>query len=274
MRTIDEIFKEMIAEKDRHPELSRLTNKSAVSVWRLILYIVAVIANTVEKLFDLHKSEIEELIKQLVPGRAEWYARKALDFLKDELLPDGSDIYDTTNLTDEEIENKKVVKYAVAVEDREMANLTVKIAGIQGDELVRLDDDTEAQFREYMEQIKYAGVKINLINRNADLFSCEINVLYNPLILPSIVENDCITAIENYLKNLPFNGEYSNMALVDELQKVDGVKIVDLVFAKSNTRKIDEMNEIASNIRPLSGYFKVQTINDKKQITVNLTPYE
>lgn len=274
MRTIDEIFNEMIAEKERHPELDRLTNKSSVSIWRLMLYIVAVIANTVEKLFDLHKTEVEQLIKELVPGRAEWYARKALDFLKDELLPDGSDIYDTTTLTDEEIENKKVVKYAVAVEDREMANLTVKIAGIQGAELVRLDDDTEAQFREYMEQIKYAGVKINLINRNADLFACEINVLYNPLILPSIVENDCITAIENYLKNLPFNGEYSNMALVDELQKVDGVKIVDLVFAKSNTRKIDEMNEIASNIRPLSGYFKVQTINDKKQITVNLTPYE
>ena len=105
MRTIDEILNEMIAEKERHPELDRLTNKSSVSIWRLMLYIVAVIANTVEKLFDLHKSEIEELIKQLVPGRAEWYARKALDFLKDELLPDGSDIYDTTNLTDEEIEN-------------------------------------------------------------------------------------------------------------------------------------------------------------------------
>ena len=274
MRTIDEIYKTMIAEKERHTELSRLTNASAASIWRLMLYIVAVIANTVEKLFDLHKTEVEQLIKELVPGRAEWYARKALDFLKDELLPDGSDIYDTTDLTDEEIENKKVVKYAVAVEDREMANLTVKIAGIQGGELVRLDDDTEAQFREYMEQIKYAGVKINLINRNADLFSCIINVRYNPLLQPATVGDNCIAAIENYLKNLPFNGEYSNMALVDTVQGVDGVKIIDLVEARSNTVKTDEMQLIESSICPLSGYFKVQTINDRKQIIVNLTPYE
>lgn len=274
MRTIDEIFKTMIAEKERHTELSRLTNASSASIWRLMLYIVAVIANTVEKLFDLHKSEIEELIKQLVPGRAEWYARKALDFLKDELLPDGSDIYDTTNLTDEEIENKKVVKYAVAVEDREMANLTLKIAGTQGDELVRLDDDTEAQFCEYMRQIKYAGVKINIINRDADLFSCIITVRYNPLLQPVTVSDNCIAAIENYLKNLPFNGEYSNMALVDIVQQVDGVKIIDLVEARSNTVKIDEMQVIESSICPLSGYFKVQTINNRKQITVNLTPYE
>ena len=206
MRTIDEIFKEMIAEKERHRELDRLTNKSAVSVWRLLLYIVAVIANTVEKLFDLHKAEVEQLIKELVPGRAEWYARKALEFLKDELLPDGSDTYDTDGLTDEEIEAKKVVKYAVAVEDRVMANLTLKIAGEHGGELARLDDDTETQFREYMEQIKYAGVKINLINRDADLFSCEINVQYNPLILPQTVGDNCKAAIENYLRNLSFNG--------------------------------------------------------------------
>ena len=272
MRTIDEIFKTMIAEKERHTELSRLTNASSASIWRLMLYIVAVIANTVEKLFDLHKSEIEGLIKQLVPGRAEWYARKALDFLKDELLPIEDEF--GVEIPDEEIENKKVVKYAVAVEDREMANLTLKIAGTQGDELVRLDDDTEAQFCEYMRQIKYAGVKINIINRDADLFSCIINIRYNPLLQPTTVSDNCIAAIENYLKNLPFNGEYSNMALVDTVQQVDGVKIIDLVEARSNTVKIDEMQVIESSICPLSGYFIVQTINNRKQITVNLTPYE
>lgn len=274
MRTINEIYTEMISRKEQMKELSGLTNPSSVSIWRMLLYIVAVVANTVEKLFDTHKGEVEAMIKKLVPGRAEWYASKSLEFLKDELLPEGSDEYDTANLTDEEIEEKKVVKYAVAVEERATANLTIKIAGTADNDLSRLDDETELQFREYLEQIKYAGVKINLVNRDADLFSCILNVRYNPLLAPENVQYNCTEAVESYLRNLPFNGEYSNMALVDKIQEVDGVKIADLVEARSNTEDPNEMALIDSCICPLSGYFKPLIKDGRKQITINLTPYE
>lgn len=274
MRTIDEIFKSMVERKKQMRELDVLTDASAVSIWRLLLYIVAVAINTVEKLFDTHKEEVEAMIKELVPGRAEWYAHKATEFLKDELLPEGEDEYDTAMLTDEEIAAKKVVKYAVAYEDRAMANLTIKIAGERDGDLAPLDDDTETQIKGYLEAVKYAGVKINLINRNADDFACELNVWYNPMLTVTAVRDACTEAVEGYLKGLPFNGEYSNMSLVDVLQKVDGVKIADLVWAKSNTENTDEMREIASHIRPLSGYFRLQNIDGEKQITLNLEPYE
>ncbi len=274
MRTIDEIFRTMIDRKKQIKELSVLSDKSAVSVWRLLLYIVAVAANTIEKLFETHKEEVETMIKEHVPGRAEWYAHKATEFLKDELLPDGEDEYDTTGLTDEEIAQKKIVKYAVAIEDAATANLTIKIAGETDGELSPMDSASETQVRAYLEAVKYAGVKINLINRNADNFSCKLNIWYDPLLQPSDVENACIAAVENYLRNLPFNGEYSNMALVDKLQQVDGVKIADLLEAKSNTRKESEMEIIESHICPLSGYFRLQKIDGQKQITINLEPYE
>ncbi len=274
MRTIDEIFNSMVARKRQIRELDVLTDASAVSIWRLLLYIVAVAINTVEKLFDTHKEEVEAMIKKLVPGRAEWYAHKTTEFLKDELLPEGEDEYDTTWLTDEEIAEKKVVKYAVAYEDRAMANLTIKIAGENNGDLAPLDDDTETQIRAYLEAVKYAGVKINLINRSADDFACELNVWYNPLLTATTVRDACIAAVETYLKNLPFNGEYSNMALVDAVQKVDGVQIADLVKASSNTSKTDEMREITSHIRPLSGYFRLKKTGGRKQITINLEAYE
>ena len=274
MRTIDEIIRTMIDRKKQLKELSVLSDKSAISVWRLLLYIVAVTANTIEKLFETHKEEVEAMIKELVPGRAEWYAHKATEFLKDEVLPDGEDEYDTTGLTDEEIAQKKIVKYAVAIEDSATANLTIKIAGENDGELSPIDSASETQVRAYLEAVKYAGVKINLINRSADNFSCTLNIWYDPLLQPSDIENACIAAVENYLRNLPFNGEYSNMALVDKLQQVDGVKIADLLEARSNTRKESEMEIIESHICPLSGYFRLQKLDGQKQITINLEPYE
>lgn len=271
MRTIDEIFKAMIERKNAIPELATLSNASSVSIWRLLLYIVAVVANTVERLFDTHKQEVEDLIRQLVPGRAEWYAHKAKEFLLNELLPDGSDTYNTSHLTDEQIEQKRIVKYAVAYEDRTIANLTIKIAGESNGELAPISQSAETQFRAYMEEVKYAGVKINLVNLAADRFACRMNIWYDPILAPENVASDCRNAIKNYLRNLPFNGEYSGMALTDAVQKVDGVKIVDLISASSNTVRSNVMAEINSHIHPRSGYFRPATDND---INLTLQAYE
>ena len=77
------------------------------------------------------------------------------------------------------------------------------------------------QLAAYLAEIKDAGVRINLVNREADTFNCSVDIYYNPMLLPENVRRDCEAAIRSYIANLPFNGEYTNMALIDALQAVE-----------------------------------------------------
>ena len=91
----------------------------------------------------------------------------------------------------------------------------------------RLDAETEAQLAAYIAEIKDAGVRTALVNIDPDRFNCEADVYYDPMLVAETVESACREAVRNYIENLPFNGEYTNMALVDALQTLDGVRIVE-----------------------------------------------
>ena len=86
--------------------------------------------------------------------------------------------------------------------------------------------------------------------------------------LPEEVEGACRETVRAYIEDLPFNGEYTNMALVDELQKVEGVKIVE--FRGATTSANGETAVVPINARhvPVAGYFKAGTI------TINRYVYE
>ena len=94
-----------------------------------------------------------------------------------------------------------------------------------------------------------------------------VDVLYDPIQTAGFVEERVRKAIISYIGNLPFNGEYSNMALTDELQRVDGVRIVQL--RSSSVKVQDESSSTEIDIRhtPAAGYMKLE------KITINMTPY-
>lgn len=54
--------------------LSDLNNPSRVAIWRLWLWLVAVASWTVEKLSDLHKSEVNSIVSSKMPHTLRWYA--------------------------------------------------------------------------------------------------------------------------------------------------------------------------------------------------------
>ena len=115
----------------------------------------------------------------------------------------------------------------MAVENRDASLLTIKVAGEKDGKRCRLDAETEAQLAAYIAEIKDAGVRTALVNIDPDRFNCEADVYYDPMLVAETVESACREAVRNYIENLPFNGEYTNMALVDALQTLDGVRIVE-----------------------------------------------
>lgn len=270
MRTISEIKESICAAFMNNEDVARLYSLPAgsdfsscfskVSIVNLLFYIFACAAWTLEQLFAAHREEVDARIEEILPHRPKWYRDRVLAFMKDRALVTETDRYDTSVMSDAEIEAARVVKHAVAVENPDASLLTVKVAGEKDGVRCKLDETTEAQLGAYLSEIKDAGVRIGLVNIDPDTFNCQVDIYYDPMLLPTDVEQACREVVKRYVENLPFNGEYTNMALVDALQVVPGVRIVEFKTATTSVAGESTLTAIDAKYTPAAGYFKVGVV--------------
>lgn len=241
---------------------------SKASLESILFYIVAVAVWTLETLFDLHKQEVTHLIDELKPHTRNWYRNKALMFqFGQPLIPD-TDTYDNTGLTAEDVEARRVVKYAAVVEVA--AVVYVKVAGGEEGNRHPLNEEECTALKSYFKEIKDAGVALSVVNREADRFEITIDIYYNPQVFNSKLERLDGTgttvhdAVTNFVENLQFNGEYRNSALINALSGIEGVELVELHAATANGAVI------AARCIPESGYFSVA----EEELNINAIAYE
>ncbi|MRJ11386.1 nucleotidyltransferase [Ornithobacterium rhinotracheale] len=273
-RSIEEIQAEIYQEKENHEELNELNSTSKTALWRLWIYIVSVAIWSLEKIFDLHRAEIDERIRVQKNFRLPWYKEMALNFQYGQglALVDETDYYDNSKLTEEEIEASKIVKYAAVIEQENA--LIVKIATEKNGELQRISNEEESAFVHYMNRIKAAGVEVRVINSEPDMLAVDLLVFYDPLLMKkdgSYIDGSAAEpvkeAIKEYMKILPFNGELVLEHLTDHLQKLKGVAIPHLQQVRS--KWLDgEYTAIAVRKVPESGYFKV----DETELNITYEP--
>lgn len=278
-RTISEIKSAICAEWMSNENVARAygfsvgdsfsEKYSVVSVENLLFYIVAVASWVVERLIDTHKSEVDAALDNLTPHRAKWYRDKVLKFMKGKTLSGDSDEYDTSGMTDSEIEAARVVKYAAVSENASTSILTIKVAGETGGRRSALDAATAQQLQNYLREVKDAGVRINLVNESADRFKCELTVCYDGVLELTTVSQAVLEAVQNYVENLPFNGVYSNMALVDAVQQVDGVKIAEVQSSAIMPNGSDSWTDIDVRLVPPSGYMSAAS----SDVTLTMEEY-
>lgn len=241
---------------------------SKVSLESTLFYLFACAAWVVESLFESHKNDVETALDNQMPHRTKWYRNKTLLFMEGKTLVADTDRYNTSDMTDDEIIALQVVKHATATENRDASILTIKVAGEKAGSRCKLPDEVEKQLAAYLAEIKDAGVRINLVNSDPDTLSCDVDVYYNPMLTVDNVQQACESAIKSYIENLPFNGEYTNMSLVDVLQGVDGVKVVEFNSASAMAAGESIATTINGRYTPAAGYFAPGTI------TINMVAYE
>lgn len=271
-RSIQEIQELIYQAKTQEPALNELNSTSKVAIWRLWVYIIAVAIWSLEKLFDLHRADIDKRLLELKPHTARWYRNKALAFQYGfDLLPD-SDKFNNAGRSEEQIEASKIVKYSAVVESLNEGRLIVKIATEQGDTLRPITEAQKMSFEAYLATIKDAGVRLSVVNYKPDILHLRMKIVYDPLMLDS--NGQSITnafkpverAIKDYLKNLPFNGELVLAHLIDALQQSEGVKIPHLVLAQSKNinsgGEYGAFETIEISKIPTAGYFTIDNFND------------
>ena len=271
-RTIQEIQTFILQAKAQEPALNELNSTSKVAIWRLWVYIIAVAIWSLEKLFDQHRADIDKRLAELKPHTARWYRSKALAFQYGfDLLPD-SDKFNNQGHTEEAIEASKIVKYSAVIESKNEGRLIVKIAGEQGEQLQPITDAQKQAFEAYLQEIKDAGVRLSVVNYQPDVLHLQMKIVYDPLVLDSNGQSilhathPVETAIKDYLKRLPFNGELVLAHLIDALQQAEGVKIPHLVLAQSknitNGGGYGAFETIEISKIPTAGYFTIDNFND------------
>lgn len=221
-----------------------------------------------EQIFDNHKKEIDDKLYNQKAGRAPWYRFMALQFQYGFDLITDTDRFNNAGATAQQIEDSKIIKYAAVVESEDESRMILKIAGEQEDELAPIEAAKRESFDAYLEEIQFSGVNITVINYRHDQLFLNLRIYRDPLVLDangmSILNANfpVQNAINEYMKELPFNGEFVVAHFVDKLQKVEGVKIPHVINIETSwiDPAVDDYGvpvPIDVKAIPVSGYFKV-----------------
>lgn len=275
-KTFEQILAELLAEKAKKTALVSLDSISKTSMWSQLFQVFAWVLYNFSMATMLHLQEIRELIANQKVFNLRRYRFEALRFQYGFDLVEDSDQFKTTFLnngvevsaSDEDIENSKIVKYAACnrvIDGR--AKIVMKIAPEELEGI--FPADVMNAFSKYMEEISPAGDHLTIINYLPDLLKFAFKIKYNPMVLLAdgmniITANYPVTeAIENFLKNLPFNGELSVQRLEAAILAVDGVEDLQTILIES--KWIDPAlngyglyQPINMSVIPASGRFKVE----------------
>ncbi|MBR4326272.1 MAG: hypothetical protein IKP73_12175 [Bacteroidales bacterium] len=271
------LYKWELDEDGRPPEFSETYSKASLE--NILLYIVAYCAYVIERLMDTVKAEIEDEISTKVPGSLQWYVRKMKEFVYMPALSEddrGKVVFNGNTgeytidpeLSESALNKARIVRHAVAIDNNVDGILQLKVAGEDASHnLIPLTDQQKEAFLSYIMRVKYAGVRIKLITAHGDKFNCTMTVWYDPLYTAEDVRYNCEKAISDYIKGLPFNGEYTNMALIDSIQAVKGVKVAELSpnGASYTLRQNGRTQTISAKVRPFAGYFNIGKLTLKME---------
>ncbi|MDY0200962.1 MAG: hypothetical protein RBR40_08240 [Tenuifilaceae bacterium] len=257
-RTINDIYQQMLAAKEADSRLSVLTSNSLAGIWKLLLYVAAAAVWAVEEQFDMFKAELTDLLESKKPGTLKWYRQQALNYRHGaDVMVDGYGVF-----------------YAAADETPQLlaecsvresgTGLVIKVAKLVGATLAPLDAGEYDAFTYYMSLIKYAGTPLRFINSPPNKLKLQAVVYYDPLYIAAtgtslqtgtkLVEQ----AVENYLRELPFDGRLEVNELIATMRLAEGVRDVYISAIEHQFADDDYVRIVTSHIAE-SGYFAIDT---------------
>jgi hypothetical protein len=273
-KTQQAIFDDIKAAITAEPLLTNVgTNLSKTSILGLFIWVVSGAMVSIETAFDNFKAEIQTLGAAAQVGNLAWYRAKILAFQYGDNLTFINNIYQYPTID----EDKKIVKRCSIDEANDLTVggvLRIKVAKLNGANLIELAQAEREALASYINKVKFAGTHYQLFSNNGDVLKIGFSIYFDPIIPLSIVKENVELAITNYVANLPFNGKLVITLLIDEIQKVVGVKDAVLISAASKFSAGDAYENFTRLKVAGGGYFRIstttnETLNDLNQYFAN-----
>jgi hypothetical protein len=232
-RDISVIYDSIIDYKNSRDELSELNSNSTTAVYKLWAYIQSVAIFTHELLWDLFKIEVEEIVSNRINGTSDWYVQKAFEYQH------GDSVQIINNGTalgyDPIIAENQIITRCAYYEDLIGAKgrLNLKIAKGASGSLEKLNAEELGGAGQYFERIKFAGTAMNLISIKADdIQLTDITAYHDGSRSDAAMRADLDAAMDDFMENLPFDGQFYVEKFRDRLQLVDNVTDIYIVELK------------------------------------------
>jgi hypothetical protein len=253
MAGISEIQSELNSEAVTLMQEKGVTlSSSAIAEWKIWTYIMAMAVKLIEIIINAFTADILLKIKNTRVGTMVWYSEEAKKFEYGNsliLLGDGSLGYLVSDT------DLQIIANASVTENTETGDVYLKVCKEdESQTLVKLNDAELLAFKNYINDIKTAGIKLNVISYDADMIKYTLVVYYNLGYDPVTLKSAVLGALENYRNNLDFNGTVYRDRLIQAILDVPGVVTVSVSLLQSrayNTSYAD----MGVKTEMASGYF-------------------
>ena len=224
-RSINEIYKEIVAEKDKRLELSEYKSDSKVSVINGIAWFVSAAIYSFETIMDTFIVDVNDIIKDRINGTPSYYVNAALKYqhgdklkIKDDGLGFG---YEKTD------ETKRIITQASYQESSNPQSLDTKLilkvaTGTNG-KLSPLTEDQLTQVTAYINQIKFAGTYIEVVSRKGDIIIPRLTVFYDGSVMEEAMRSALDDALNKFIMETKFNSAIYVSSIVSCLMAVEHV---------------------------------------------------
>lgn len=224
-RSINDIYKEIVAEKDKRLELSEYKSDSKVSVMNGIAWFVSAAIYSFETIMDTFIVDINDIIKDRINGTPAYYVNAALKYQHGDKLKvrdDGLGFgYEKTD------ETKRIITQASYQESSNPQSLDTKLilkvaTGTNG-KLSPLTEDQLTQVTAYINQIKFAGTYIEVVSRKGDIIIPQLTVFYDGSVMEETMRSALDGALNKFIMETKFNSAIYVSNIVSCLMAVEHV---------------------------------------------------
>jgi len=246
---------------------------SKVSVESLLFYAVAFAINTLEKIQDTFRGEIQETVDAAFVANKAWWHAQALKFQRgDDLVMNPTTFryeYETVDASKQII---KRVAVREIVQEGGVCKVKIFLATEVAGEIAPLSDQELYLFENYARMIAPAGVLREILTGAADTVDFTFTVYFNPLVMDTsgkLIGSDeypveeSIKKFISELNNTNFGGRLNLTRLTDAVQNTAGVLDVRLREFYLNNILQDLSN---TTYESAFGWFK---LGNNLQITYN-----
>ncbi len=274
-RTLTEIYNEAVETRNKYLELTELTNDSKMSIINAFTWVTAAAIYSFETLLDVFTTDIAKTFTQRINGTSAYYANAMLKWqYGDDLIinDEGTAFHYATEDTTKRLITH--VSYQEYYNEEFKDNILIlKVASGEGRSLSQLSDEELIAARAYLNQIKFAGVKCNVVSRRGDVLVPRLTVYYDGAITKEELYDNIDTALIDFIVNMKFDSLVYSQKIIDAIQKVEHVTDVHIdheasveqgifIAQYNDNNELGPLTKIERTCYLASGYAKQSTQQD------------
>lgn len=276
-RTLTDIYNEAVETRNKYLELTELTNDSKMSIINAFTWVTSAAIYSFETLLDVFMTDISTIFNSRINGTPAYYANAMLKWqFGDELVINDEG---TSFSYAQEDTTKRIISHVSYQEAYSEAYkddvLILKVATGEADSLSRLTDEQLIAARAYLNQIKFAGVKCNVISRKGDVLVPRVTVYYDGAVSKEELYDAIDKSLIQFVNDMQFDSLLYAQKVIDAIQKTEHVTDVWINPEASASQGIfiaqyddddhlGELTKIERKVYTSSGYVHQSTKKDEE----------